>query len=139
MTKHNLCVATYERGTYAATGKIKPYHWSYFIQSKAEQGQRPGIMHQLRGMPGNFYYNGVEQVDFDKSDPRKEEVEVGEVEDSKLDRIHEILKEIRIEYCESSGWNCQDWMLDGLEKLKEEGFIHDYLTKDALKHWLKET
>jgi hypothetical protein len=60
-------------------------------------------------------------------------LEVREVEESKLDRIHEILKEIRIDDSESSGW-CQEWALDGLEKLKEEGFIYDYLTKEALKN-----
>jgi len=139
MTKYVFYIVTYDRGVYATTGKVKPYHWSYFVQIEASQGRNLGIAHQLRGMPGNFYYKGPEQVDLNKSGSRKEELEVGEVEESKLDRIHEILKEILIDGSESSGWNCQNWALDGLEKLREEGFIYSYLTKDALENWLKET
>jgi hypothetical protein len=77
-----------------------------------------------------------------KADPlsgsRKEELEIGEVDDSNLDKIHEILKDLRIDLVESSGWNCQNWALDGFEKLKEEGFVYDYLTQEAVKNWLKE-
>ena len=100
-----------------------------------------GIAHQLRGMPGGFYSKGPEDVDLNKSGSRKDELEVGEIDGSKLDRIHEIheiLKDVHIEKSESSGWNCQDWPLDGLDKLKEEGYIYDYLTKEAVKNWLKE-
>lgn len=55
-----------------------------------------------------------------------------------MTRVHEILKDVKIDTTESSRWNGQDWALDGLEKLKKEGFVYDYLTKDGLKNWLKE-
>jgi hypothetical protein len=139
MAKRTLYLITHNRGTYSTTGKVKPYHWSYFIQIEAKGGKILGITHQLRGMPGGFYYKGPEDADLEKSGSRKEELEVGEVDESKLDKIHEILKELRIDTVESSGWNCQDWALDGFEKLKEEGFIYDYLTREAVKNWLKET
>ncbi len=89
-------------------------------------------------MPGGFYYRGPEDVDLAKSGTRKEELEVGEVDESKLGRVHEILRQVRIDTVESSGWNCQDRALDGFEELKEEGFIYDYLMKEAVKDWLKE-
>jgi hypothetical protein len=60
IAKHTLYIVTYERGVYVASGKVKPYYWSYFIQIEAKQGQNFGIAHQLRGMPGNFYYKGPE-------------------------------------------------------------------------------
>lgn len=43
-------------------------------------------------------------VDLNKSGSHKEELEIGEVNES----VREILKEIRIDKVESSGWNCQD-------------------------------
>ncbi|KAK3940147.1 hypothetical protein QBC46DRAFT_386097 [Diplogelasinospora grovesii] len=122
----------------ARTGKTKPYHWSYFIQVKFEGSKNLGIAHQLRGMPGAFYYKGPEEVDLAKSGSRKEQVEIGEVDDSKLDRVHEILKGVRIDTVESSGWNCQNWALDGFEKLKEAGFVWDSFTLEVLKNWLNE-
>lgn len=97
-----------------------------------------GIEHQLRGMPGSFYYQGPEDVDLSKADNLKNELEIGEVDGSRLDRVHEILKGVRIDKVESSGWNCQSWALDGLADFKKEGFVYDYLTEDGLKHWLKE-
>lgn len=138
ITKCTLYLVTYDRGTYSTTGKVKPYHWSYFIEVKIDGPKRLGIAHQLRGMPGAFYYRGPEEVDLAKSGSLKEELEVGEVDESSFDKIHEILKDLEIDTSESSGWNCQNWALNGLEKLKEEGFIYDHMTTDVVKNWLKE-
>ncbi|KAF5024780.1 hypothetical protein F66182_3158 [Fusarium sp. NRRL 66182] len=123
MPKYTLYLVTYDRGTYSTTGKTKPYHWSYFIQVEVR---------------GAFYYKGPEEVDLARSGSLKEELEVGEVDSSMLNRIHEILKDLSIDTVEHSGWNCQNWALEGFEKLKEEGFAYDYLTAEALKNWLKE-
>lgn len=78
-------------------------------------------------MPGGFYYQGPE------------ELEVGEVDGSKMARVHEILRGIEIEKAEHGGWNCQSWALDGLERLREEGFVYSYLGQEEVKNWLKET
>ncbi|OIW30776.1 hypothetical protein CONLIGDRAFT_679534 [Coniochaeta ligniaria NRRL 30616] len=138
MAKRTLYLVTYDRGTYDTTGKVKPHHWSFFIQKEVNGGKDMGIAHQLHGMPGAFYYTGPEVLDLAESGPRKEELEIGEVDDSRLCRVHEILQQVRIDTVESSGWNCQDWALDGLERLKEEGFVYDYLTQETVKHWLRE-
>ncbi|KAI1167541.1 hypothetical protein F5B18DRAFT_444448 [Nemania serpens] len=138
MAKYTFYLVTYDRGTYSTTGKVKPYHWCYFIQTEINGRKNLGIAHQLRGMPGAFYYTGPEMVDLNISGSPKEELEIGEVNESVLSKIHEILKEVRIDKVESSGWNCQDWTLDGFDKLKAEGFVYDYLTPDAVKTWLRE-
>ena len=138
MAKHTLYLVTYDRGNYH-TQNPKPYHWVYFIQLEIRGTMNLGIAHQLRGMPGGFYYKGPESVDLAKSGNLKEVLEIGEVDSSKLTRAHEILSNIKIDSVESSGWNCQDWALDGFEQLKKEGLAYDYLTEDGLKNWLKET
>ncbi|CAK7263821.1 hypothetical protein SEPCBS57363_000750 [Sporothrix epigloea] len=138
MAKHTLYLVTYDRGVYSTTGKTKPYHWLFFIQVNFGGEKNQGIVHQLRGMPGGFYYRGPEDLDLNKSGTLKEQLEVGEVDDSRLSRVHDILKDVRIETNESSTWNCQNWTLDGFEKLKAEGFAYDYLTAEAIKHWLRE-
>ncbi|BDD61521.1 hypothetical protein MAP00_006563 [Monascus purpureus] len=68
-------------------------------------------------MPGAFYYMGPEEVDLAKSRSLKEEL---------------------LNTVESSGWNCQDWALEGLEKLRADGFIYDGYTRETVKAWLKE-
>ncbi|KAK4092925.1 hypothetical protein Purlil1_2850 [Purpureocillium lilacinum] len=137
MTKHTLFLVTYDRGTYF-TKAIKPYHWAYFIQTNLGPSGNKGIAHQLRGMPGAFYYEGPENVNLSKSGNLKEQLEVGEVDDSMIQRVHDILKDVQINKVESSGWNCQDWALDGFGILKAEGFIYDHMEADAVKAWLKE-
>jgi hypothetical protein len=90
-------------------------------------------------MPRGFYYKGPKNVDLAASGSLKEELEIGEVDESQMNKIHDILKNIRIETNESAQWNCQNWALDGFDKLKEQGCVYDYLTQDAIKNWLKET
>ena len=133
-----LYLVTYNRGTYLNTGTPKPYHWSFFIQKELKDSTNLGIAHQLRGMPGGYYYKGPEDVDLYKSGSRKEEFEIGEVPAAKLDMVHRLLKECRIDTVESSGWNCQDWALEGLEKLRAEGFVEETYTNEAVKNWLRE-
>jgi hypothetical protein len=69
----------------------------------------------------------------------KEELQIGEVDAAKLDVVHQRLKEWRIEIAESSRWNCQDWTLEGLEKLRAEGFVDATYTEEVVRNWLKES
>jgi hypothetical protein len=137
--KHTLYLITYDRGLHPVTNKCMPYHWLYFVQTGANN-EAIGIAHQLRGMPGGFYYPGPE--DMNPLEPSsiapKEQLEVGELDDSNLVETNQIFKEIWIDTSESSGWNCQNWSLDGFDRLKDGGFTHEYLTQEAVRYWLKE-
>lgn len=139
MPKHPLYVAAYDRGTHGLHNTIQPYHWSFFIQLRIEGTDNIGVAHQLRGMPGGFYYPGPEDTDLWRSERPKHELEIGEVETSQLEEFHDILARVPIEKNESSRWNCQDWTLDGLISLKEAGFVWDHITGEAMKNWLRET
>ncbi|KAK6512336.1 hypothetical protein TWF481_001224 [Arthrobotrys musiformis] len=61
---HSLYIITYDRGTHWETGAVKAYHWTFMIELSATTG----LKHQLRGMPGAYYYPGPEAAD-----PRCEE------------------------------------------------------------------
>lgn len=137
MAKYPLYLITYDRGKYH-TGVTKPYHWSYFIEMEVSGPEVLGIEHQLRGMPGAFYYQGPESVDLAKASDLREKLEIGEVDESMLDKVHDIFKSLRIDTVESSGWNCQNWALDGFEKLTEAGCMYAHLTPDGVRSWLKE-
>ncbi|RMD43303.1 hypothetical protein DV735_g1790, partial [Chaetothyriales sp. CBS 134920] len=138
MTKHAFYVAAYDRGRHGLSGTIQPYHWTYFIQLNVQGKENNGIAHQLRGMPGGFYYQGPENVDLWKSQRLKHELEIGEVDSSQLDEVHRILSAVHIEKNESSTWNCQDWAVSGLDGLKKAGFVWDHITEEAIRTWLKE-
>ncbi|KAK6349117.1 hypothetical protein TWF730_009874 [Orbilia blumenaviensis] len=61
---YSLYIITYDRGTHWETGRVKAYHWTFLI----ELSSSTGLKHQLRGMPGAYYYSGPEAID-----PRNEE------------------------------------------------------------------
>ena len=138
MVKYALYITTYDRGTYH-TGHTKPYHWAFRILRSVPGSGHFDFVHQLRGMPGNFHYVGPEKVEvLAEFGTPKQTLEVGELDESNMVRVHGILKALCIDQAESSRWNCQNWILEGLERLMREGFVYDYMTKDAVKNWLKE-
>ena len=139
MAGHTISLCTYDRGLHPLTGKVQPYHWAFFIQIRISKKKNIGIVHQLRGMPGAFYYKGAEDVaNLWKSETLKQDIPIGEVDDADLDKIEAIFQSIPIDKSESSGWNCQSWSLEGLAKLQQEGFIYDSLTGEGVYEWLKE-
>ncbi|KAK6333235.1 hypothetical protein TWF718_011056 [Orbilia javanica] len=62
---HSLYIITYDRGTHWETGDVKAYHWTFLI----ELSTSTGLKHQLRGMPGSYYYPGPEAADPGSEEP----------------------------------------------------------------------
>ncbi|KAK6527031.1 hypothetical protein TWF281_010226 [Arthrobotrys megalospora] len=62
---HSLYITTYDRGTHWETGRVKAYHWAFLI----DLSPSAGIKHQLRGMPGAYYYPGPEAADPSSEEP----------------------------------------------------------------------
>ncbi|KAL9104744.1 MAG: hypothetical protein Q9163_000356 [Psora crenata] len=123
MASYPLLLVTYDRGLHWQSQKPKPYHWAFFIKTESVGYEVLGTVHQLRGMPGAFYYGGPEQ---------------GEVESEKMDKVTEKLRAIPIEKNEASSRNCQGWSLAALDVLRKEGFIDDQYTNEVIKNWLRE-
>lgn len=138
MDKFTLSISSYYRGQDWESGEIKPFHWAFFIHTGDKHDpQSPGIAHQLRGMPGGFYYRGPEAASLKRSTALKETLEIGQVPDNKLDKITELFRSVEIVKDETSPWNCQDWSLDALMILQAEGFVDEQYSQEAVKNWLR--
>jgi hypothetical protein len=148
MTKLTLFIMTYNCGAHPLTGETKPYHWAYFLDTNPRLPDAPGIIFQLRGMPGGFHYPGPENLKATQDDGPGEltdQLEVGEVEvdgsagtQRAVDKIDGILKGVRVVKDESAAWNCQNWALDGFELLKNAGVAHGHLGGEGVREWLYE-
>ena len=68
-----------------------------------------------------------------RSTARKQTLAIGEVSESKLEKVTELLGTVDIVKDEISAWNCQDWSLDALVKLQTEGFVDEQYSKEAVK------
>jgi hypothetical protein len=118
--------------------KIPSFFQQFFIHTGDKHDpQSPGIAHQLRGMPGGFYYRGPEAASLKRSTALKETLEIGQVPNNKLDRITELFRSVEIVKDETSTWNCQDWSLDALMTLQAEGFVDEQYSQEAVKNWLR--
>lgn len=144
-----LYIVTYNRGAHPLTGDTKPYHWAYFLETDPSLLDHvPGVIFQLRGMPGAFNYPGPENLRVSQDGgpgEMREKLEVGEVEvDARagtpggVDKIDGILKGVGVVKDESAAWNCQDWTLEGFELLKQAGVVYGYLRGEHVREWLKE-
>ncbi|KAI9750578.1 MAG: hypothetical protein M4579_006408 [Chaenotheca gracillima] len=136
MPVYSLHLVTYDRGKrWDSPEHDKPYHWAFF--AGLSPAGDTGYTHQLRGMPGSFYYPGAETGDITTSD-KLTELKIGALKDSELSELQTLLSSIPIKEDESSKWNCQDWSLEALDKMREMGWIDETYTNDVLKHWLRE-
>lgn len=100
--------------------RARPYHWVFLLQSPSDT-RRPhtGIVHQLHGGPGRFYYAGDESAYVLKSLAQAvNKIEVGEVEPAQLARVAEVLNRVPIVNEKGARWDCQDWAARGLEMLR---------------------
>ncbi|KAK3293100.1 uncharacterized protein B0H64DRAFT_206028 [Chaetomium fimeti] len=115
-----------------------------------------GTVFQLRGMPGGFYYPGPEWLDVKDGGVVVGRLEVGEVRRHKVvgegdgmdggwdamagvvKMIDGVLRDVEVVEDENVAWNCQDWALEGLERLKGAGVVYEYLEREGVRAWLKE-
>lgn len=100
--------------------RARPYHWVFLLQSPLD-ARRPhsGIVHQLRGASGRFYYSGDESAFVLKSLAQAvNKIEVGVVEAAQLVRVAEVLNRVPIVNERGASWDCQDWTAKGLEMLR---------------------
>ncbi|KAI0071751.1 hypothetical protein K474DRAFT_1630077 [Panus rudis PR-1116 ss-1] len=135
---YDLYIVAYDRGKDWRDGRTKPYHWSFFIETETFS-LTVGIAHQLRGMPGGFYYKGAERADLrEPEQPIKTTVQIGQIPKSEVDEVEPLLKTVPIDLDETTSWNCQNWAGSALALMEKRGWITEGNTFAALKEWLKE-
>ncbi|KAG7285051.1 hypothetical protein NEMBOFW57_009671 [Staphylotrichum longicolle] len=150
MPKHTFYLVTYDRGLHPLTHAPKTHHWAYFLELDAATAPEPtGVIFQLRGMPGGFYYPGPEEdmgiSQIGAPGELRERLEIGEVDvkdqggiSGVVDKIDAVLKKVGVVKDEGAAWNCQDWAMGGLEGLKMLRVVYESLNEEGIKGWLRE-
>ncbi len=145
MPKHTVYLVTYSRGLHPLTGGVRPHHWAYFLETDPRHTPEPsGVVFQLRGTPGGFYFPGAERdmpVSQDGAPGElRDRLEVGEVDGDGIEglvgRMEGVLRGVEVVKDEGRAWNCQDWALGGLEGLKGQGVVYEWLEGEGVRKWL---
>jgi hypothetical protein len=109
-------------------------------QEQQQQQQPRGLIFQLRGMPGGFHYPGPERLDAAQGGepgPVREMLEVGQVDAGDVAAVREVLAGVQVVQDEGAAWNCQDWALTGLVRLKERGWVYEGIGGEGVVGWLR--
>ncbi|KAE8313801.1 hypothetical protein BDV41DRAFT_576507 [Aspergillus transmontanensis] len=108
-------------GVYAAiiTDESVFKHWAIFIDEPHEPEK---IMLQARGSDGRFRYE-PEYGDARCLSGLDELVFLFDVKSTETSTLKAVASDIPVR-SDIHGWNCQDWVLDFLDKLEEEDIIN---------------
>ncbi|KAK2785453.1 hypothetical protein FQN52_008663 [Onygenales sp. PD_12] len=98
------------------------YHWALCL----EIGEETTIF-QIIGEPNKFTYSEISAKP-DDSIRHIENLDIGSIDD--VDHFREVVRTQRIDN-DMYHWGCQQWVIDVLESLHEEGVIGDYCYAEA--------
>ncbi|GIK00058.1 hypothetical protein Aspvir_004073 [Aspergillus viridinutans] len=93
-------------------------HWALFI----DEPQADETLLQVKGSDGRFRYE-AEKRDARNSQSLVELVYLCDVDVAKANRIRDVARKIPV-HNEISGWNCQDYVLDLLNALENDGVLN---------------
>jgi hypothetical protein len=144
----SLCVAQYWRGR-DSNGQPLPLHWALFAiwngttdsLSSAQYSAANdhwGTCYQAIGNSDTFTYSRtVDECMEILADEYRGCLVVGEVNGGDLEEIEKGLENITI-YRHRIDWNCQNWVLAALERLKVRGCVGTNVTANGLRNELRD-
>ncbi|KAE8352764.1 hypothetical protein BDV28DRAFT_157606 [Aspergillus coremiiformis] len=109
MTKIHIAITT-DSGIYK--------HWGIFLDSAK-------TILQVRGSDRRFRYE-PEDRDARDLDGLDELIFLCDVDEEKTRRVRRVASMVPVR-SEVHGWNCQDWVMEVLDRLEEEGFRYFYV------------
>lgn len=102
-------------------------HWSFLLL----KGDGIAIAYQVTGSTNTYEFKKPEEVIIKKTQTYLGKVDVGCVDKAKQNDLYEVLKRVEVKRGDIN-WNCQNWIVESLKALNEEGFEVDALTHDDI-------
>jgi len=103
-------------------------HWSLLLL-------KPGgyaVAYQLSGSTDTYAFKDPEEIQIRKSQTYMGRVDIGNVDATKLGRVDKVLRSVPITRGNLQ-WNCQNWVIQALYALQNDGFAVDALTLEDLQ------
>ena len=134
-TKLPIVVAHYDRGQ-DSTGKVAPFHWSVLIP--ISPAGVDAYAYQVLGNMDTFEFpNAMVEPSFAKHSAYRGAVVVGGVSESELSIVNEVAARVPV-HRHRDDWNCQNWVIAFLERLKPFGFVPANVTESGIRNELME-
>lgn len=150
--RRTLCVAQYWRG-HDSNGNRMPLHWALFAISNAnpdsikasssgkehsDQVDHWGTCYQAIGNIDTFTYSCIEDECMEiLAEGYRGCLVVGEIDVNSEKEIGTLLQQVTV-YRGRENWNCQNWVLAALERLKASNHIASTVSRDGVRNELED-
>lgn len=147
-----LCVAHYWRGR-SSDGQRNPLHWALFLISNAtpeslstssagreaaEQVDHWGTCYQAIGNIDTFAYSRTEYECMEiLADAYRGCLPLANVELARLAEAEHLMQQV-IVHRGREDWNCQNWVLAAVDKLKANGVLPPHISSDRIRSGLED-
>ncbi|KAF9223448.1 hypothetical protein BS17DRAFT_781878 [Gyrodon lividus] len=147
-----LCIAHYWRG-YSSDGLRMPLHWALFLISNAtpqslgasscgresaDEVDHWGTCYQAIGNIDTFAYSQTDDECMEiLAGQYRGCLPLGDVDVSRIDELGPLMRQVRV-YRGRQDWNCQNWVLGAVEKLKVHGFVASNVTENGIRNELED-
>ncbi|KAH7884689.1 hypothetical protein F5I97DRAFT_1488063 [Phlebopus sp. FC_14] len=147
-----LCVAHYWRG-HAFDGQRLPLHWALFLISNAtpeslresssgkesaDEVDHWGTCYQAIGNIDTFAYSRTDDECMEiLADEYRGCLPLGDIDNSRLEEVDSLLQQVAV-YRAREDWNCQNWVLAALDKLKSKGLVAPNVTPNGVRNELED-
>jgi len=142
-----LCVAQYWRGR-DGNGSAFPLHWALFAISNltpeplafnksSDLYEHLGICFQVTGNTINFQFSCTEECMEVLADEYRGCLHVGDAKEEELSAVKDILSRVQV-YRGREDWNCQNWVLAAVERLKQWGCVSANVTANGIRNELED-
>ncbi|KAF8842087.1 hypothetical protein BDN67DRAFT_948373 [Paxillus ammoniavirescens] len=146
-----LCVAHYWRG-YSFDGQRLPLHWALFLISNAtpqslgesksgresaDGANHLGTCYQAIGNIDTFAYSETEECMEILAEEYRGCLPLGDINASRLVEVAVLMQQVRV-HRGREDWNCQNWVLAAVEKLKAKGLVALDVTANGIRNELED-
>lgn len=147
-----LCVAHYWRG-HASDGQRLPLHWALFLVSNttlqslsasssgreaAEQVDHWGTCYQAIGNIDTFTYSRTEYECMEiLADAYRGCLPLGDIDPARSTQVERLMQQVVV-HRGREDWNCQNWVLAAVDKLKANGLLPPHVSSDRIRSGLED-
>lgn len=147
-----LCVAHYWRGR-SSDGQRLPLHWALFLISNAttvslrfsssgkeaaEEVDHWGTCFQAIGNIDTFTYSRTEYECMEiLADAYRGCLPLGNIDLARSSEAERLMQQVVI-HRGREDWNCQNWVLSAVDKLKANGILPPHVSSDLIRSGLEE-
>ncbi|KIJ62758.1 hypothetical protein HYDPIDRAFT_113850 [Hydnomerulius pinastri MD-312] len=149
---YTLCVAQYHRG-HSFDGQQMPLHWALFLlpnatpeslrssssgKESADQVDHWGTCYQAIGNSDTFAFSRTEDECMEiLTQEYRGCLSLGEIDPKRREEVDPLVQRVPV-YRQRRDWNCQNWVLAAVDRLKASELVGENVTSSGVRNDLED-